>query len=258
MPAVVAESLAADGVTALAGIPTALAALKAHTRYPASPSHLRAIAAATVPIEPGRWLAEHEGKRLLASRGVTVPLGRAVGSAEEAVGVAAELGGPVAMKVSHPDVQHKTDVGGVVLNLTDPQRVSIAAEQLLALQPGGEVLVEEMAAPGIEMLVSATRDGVVPALVIGTGGIWTELLQDVVVLPLPTDAAAVAVALRSLKSYPMLAGGRGRTPAAVGALCDLAAAVGNALVTESLTLVELNPVIVSERSAIAVDAVVRR
>jgi acetyl-CoA synthetase len=258
MPAVVAESLAADGVTALAGIPTALAALKAHTLAASSPESLRAVATATVSLEPGRWLAEHEGKRLLTSRGVTVPFGRAVDSAAEAVGLAAEIGGPVAMKISHPDVQHKTDVGGVVLNLTDPQRIGVAAEQLLALRPGGVVLVEQMVAPGIEMLVSATRDGVVPALVIGTGGIWTELLQDVVVLPLPTDAARVALALRSLRSYPMLRGGRGRTPVAMDALCDLAAAVGDALIAESLTLVELNPVIVSEKSAIAVDAVVRR
>jgi len=258
LPAVVAESLAADGVTALAGIPTALSALKAHTLRAASPEHLRAVSVATVAIETGEWLAEHQGKELLASHGVGVPRGQIVGSAQEAVKAAAELGGPVAMKVSHTDVQHKTDVGGVVLNLTDPQRISVAAEQLLALRPGGVVLVEQMATPGIEMLVSATRDGVVPALVIGTGGIWTELLQDVVVLPLPTDAARVAEGLRSLKSYPMLTGGRGRPPVAVDALCDLAAAVGDALVAEQLTLVELNPVIVSEKSAIAVDAVVRR
>ena len=168
--------------------------------------------------------------------------------ASEAVAVAAELGGAVALKVSHPDVQHKTDVGGVVLGLTDPLRIAAAAEQLLGLQPGASVLVESMADAGVEMLVSATRDGVVPALVIGTGGIWTELLQDVVVLPLPTDAERVAVAIRSLKAYPMLTGGRGRAPAASDALCALAAAVGDALVDESLTLVELNPVIVSKTS----------
>jgi acyl-CoA synthetase (NDP forming) len=258
MPAAVAESLAANGVTALAGIPTALAALKAHTLRPAPPEHLRAVSVATVAVDPGEWLAEHQGKELLVSYGVSVPRGQAVGTAEEAVKEAAELGGPVAMKVSHPDVQHKTDVGGVVLNLTDPQRINLAAEQLLALQPRGVVLVEQMASPGIEMLVSATRDGVVPALVIGTGGIWTELLQDVVVLPLPTDAARVGEALKSLKSYPMLAGGRGRPRAAIDALCELATAVGDALVAEPLTLVELNPVIVSETAAVAVDAVVRR
>ncbi len=257
MPAPVAESLAADGVTSLAGIPTALSALKAHTLEPATPAHLRAVAAAAVATEPGAWSAEHEGKALLARHGVVVPAGRAVSSVSEAVEVAAELGGAVALKISHPDVQHKTDIGGVVLGLTDPLHVSAAAERLFALQPGAAVLVEAMADPGAEMLVSATRDGVVPALVIGTGGIWTELLQDVVVLPLPTDAERVAVAIQSLKGYPMLAGGRGRAPAAVDALCALAAAVGDALIDESLALVELNPVIVSTTSAVAVDAVVR-
>jgi hypothetical protein len=93
--------------------------------------------------------------------------------------------------------------------------------------------------------------------VVGTGGIWTELLQDVVVVPLPTDAERVAVAIKSLKGYPMLAGGRGREPVAVDALCALAAAVGDALIDESLALVELNPVIVSTTAAVAVDAVVR-
>lgn len=258
MPAPVAESLAADGVTALAGIPTALAALKAHTLSPRSARTLRAIAAATTAANPGRRLAEHEGKALLAARGVPVPLGAAVSSPEAAVRAAAELGCPVAMKISHVDVQHKTDVGGVVLNLTDPRQISVAAEQLLALHPGCLVLVEQMVAPGVEMLVSATRDGVVPSLVIGTGGIWTELLQDVVVLPLPTDADRVAQALRELRSFPMLSGGRGRLPLAVDALCTLAAAVGDALVEDSLSLIELNPVIVSDTAAVAVDAVVRR
>ena len=115
-----------------------------------------------------------------------------------------------------------------------------------------------MASPGTEMLISATRDGVVPALVIGTGGIWTELMQDVVVIPLPADAVRVGDALQTLTSYPLLVGGRGRTPLAVDALCELAAAVGRALVDDGLSLVELNPVIVTETSAVAVDAVVRR
>lgn len=258
MPATVAESLAADGVTALAGIPTALAALRAHTMISSSAERLRAIAAVTRTHTAGEWLAEHDAKALLTSHGVRVPVGRVAASAEDAVLVAAELGGPVAMKVSHPDVQHKSDVGGVVLNLTDPQRINVAAEQLLALQPGAVVLVEQMAEPGVEMLVSATRDGVVPALVIGTGGIWTEVLQDVVVLALPTDPPRAAEALRSLKSYGMLSGGRGLARVDVDALCELATAVGNTLVTEQLTLVELNPVIVTGSGAIAVDAVVRR
>lgn len=258
LPAPGGQSWGENGVTALAGIPTALAALRAHTQTSCSADRLRAIAAAAVGADPGGWYSEHEGKALLAAHGVAVPVGRAAASINDVVALAAELGGPVAMKVSHPEIQHKTDIGGVMLGLTDPQRIHVAAEQLLAIRPGAKVLVEKMASPGTEMLVSATRDGVVPALVIGTGGVWTELMQDVVVIPLPADPMRVSNALQSLMSYPMLTGGRGRPPLAVGALCELASAVGRALVQDGLSLIELNPVIVTETSAVAVDAVVRR
>ena len=257
MPEAVAADLAASGVTALGGIPTALSALKAHTQLSATPERLRAIAAASVRHDAGVWLAEHEGKTLLARHGVAVPAGRTADTADEAVAIAGELQAPVAMKISHRDIQHKSDVGGVVLGLTDPDQVRVAAEQLFALKPDGTVLVEAMAASGVELLVSATRDGVVPSLVIGTGGIWTEVLQDVVVMPLPADAGRVADAVRTLRSWPMLSGGRGQPPLAVEQLCELAAAAGRALVDEPLSLIELNPVIVSPQAAVAVDAVVR-
>jgi acetyl-CoA synthetase len=258
MPEDVAADLAASGVTALGGIPTALAALKAHTLASAPAERLRAVARAATPHETGAWLAEHDGKTLLATYGVAIPAGRTATTAAEAVAIAAELDAPVAMKVSHPQIQHKSEVGGVLLGLSDPDRIAVAAEQLLALKPGSVVLVEAMAASGMELLVSATRDGVVPALVIGTGGIWTELLQDVVVVPLPADAARLATAIRTLRSWPMLSGGRGQERLAVERLCDLAAAVGDALVSEPLSLIELNPVIVSAHGAVAVDVVVRR
>ena len=258
MPEDVAADLAASGVTALAGIPTALRALKAHTRTSVSTQRLQEISAASVEVSPGAWLAEHDGKNLLASRGVVVPFGHVVTSPADAVGAAQSLAAPVAMKISHSDIQHKSDVGGVVLGLTDPAQISVAAEQLFALAPDGVVLVETMADAGTEMLVSATRDGVVPSLVIGSGGIWTEILQDVVVIPLPADAERIEKALHSLRSWPMLGGGRGHPPVAVSALCELAAAAGQALLDEPLSLVELNPVIVTATAAVAVDAVVRR
>ena len=261
MPEDVATDLAASGVTALGGIPTALRALTAHLTPAAAPDRLRAIAAAAGG-EPcandGPWLAEHEGKALLARYGMPIPPGRSATSAAEAVAIAAELDCPVAMKVSHAAVQHKSDVGGVLLGLTDADRIAMGAEQLLALQDDAVVLVEAMAQPGIELLVSATRDGVVPSLVIGTGGIWTELLQDVVVIPLPAEPLRIRDGLRELRSWPMLSGGRGQAPLNIDQLCTLAAAAGEALVAEPLSLVELNPVIVSRSEAVAVDAVVRR
>jgi hypothetical protein len=89
------------------------------------------------------------------------------------------------------------------------------------------------------------------------GGIWTEVLDDAVVIPLPADADRVIEALARLRGLPMLTGGRGQQALAVDALARVAAAAGRALVAGPLHLVELNPVIVSQNSAVAVDAVVR-
>ena len=258
MPTYVADDLASFGVTALAGIPTALRALGAHTAVSANPDRLRAIARASVPHMGGHWLAEHDGKSLLSAHGVTVPEGGVANSAVEAVALAEKFDGPIAMKVSHADIKHKTEIGGVILGMTDPTEITAAAERLLSLVPGGVVLVEEMADPGVEMLVSATRDGIVPSLVVGLGGIWTELLDDVAVIPLPAGAARIKTAVQQLRGYTLLAGGRGKPPLAIDAVCQLAQSVGDALLRENLSLVEINPVIVSENRAVAVDAVVQR
>jgi hypothetical protein len=124
--------------------------------------------------------------------------------------------------------------------------------------PGTAVLVEAMAAPGVEVVVAARRDAVVPALVVGLGGVWTELLADAAVVPLPADAARVEEALRSLRGAGLLTGARGRTPVDLPALARLAAAAGDLLLAEDLALLELNPVIASPTGAVAVDALARR
>ena len=102
-----------------------------------------------------------------------------------------------------------------------------------------------MAAPdGVELIVAAHRDGIVPALVIGLGGIWTELLDDVCVLPLPVDEARIRAGLAGLRGAPLLFGGRGRPGVDVDALVALARSIGEVLVERSLELVECNPVLV--------------
>jgi hypothetical protein len=98
---------------------------------------------------------------------------------------------------------------------------------------------------------------VVPSLVVGLGGVWTELLDDVAVIPLPAGADRVCAAIRRLRGFTLLSGGRGKPALDVSALCDLAQRVGDAFLRENLTFVELNPVIVGRDSAIAVDALVQ-
>jgi acetate---CoA ligase (ADP-forming) len=115
-----------------------------------------------------------------------------------------------------------------------------------------------MAPPGAELLVSASTGGVVPSLVVGAGGIWTDLLADAAVIPLPATAERVEEAIRRLRAAPVFTGGRGRPALDVGAAARLAAATGEALVDAGLELIELNPVLVHERGAVAVDAVAAR
>jgi acyl-CoA synthetase (NDP forming) len=260
MPDDVAESLTARGVTPLLGINAALKGLHANAAAAADPCRLRGIARAARAAqgEPGRWLAEHEAKELLARCGVPVPRGRAAATAEEAVAVSHELGSSVAVKLSHPEVQHKTDIGGLALGLADPHEVREAARRFLAMRPDAMVLVETMGQSGLELLVSVSRDGVVPHLVVGLGGIWTELLADVVIVPLPADTARVREAFLQLRGHPLLTGGRGRPPVDLGAVAGLAVAAAKAFDQEGLSLVELNPVIATPDGALAVDAVIRR
>ena len=104
-----------------------------------------------------------------------------------------------------------------------------------------------MAPPGIELLVSARRDAVVPVLTVGLGGVWTEAFGDVAVIPLPADAARVERALRSLRAAPLLAGTRTGAPVDVAAAAALAARAGALLLDEGLELLELNPVLVNAR-----------
>ncbi len=115
-----------------------------------------------------------------------------------------------------------------------------------------------MATPGFELLVAARADGVVPALVIGLGGIWTEALDDVAVIPLPAEPERVERALRSLRGAPLLTGERGGEPVDLGAAAKLASGAGQMLLDNGLALLELNPVVARPDGAIALDALARR
>jgi acyl-CoA synthetase (NDP forming) len=273
-----AATFGAAGVPALCGLPAGLLAARALLPAPTGiASRLRSIAeaatsapgtaadgrraitggASVARFGGGRWLAEHEAKALLARAGVAVVPGRTARDEEDALAAAAELGWPVAVKASSAALRHKTEAGALALGVGDEPTLRGEYRRLAALGRPGAVLVERMAAGAVELLVAARRDAVVPCLVVALGGTWTELLGDAAVLPLPAEEARIAEALRSLRGAPLLTGGRGRPPLDVEAAAALAAAAGRALLDQGLELLELNPVMVGEQGAVAVDAVAR-
>jgi hypothetical protein len=153
-------------------------------------------------------------------------------------------------------LQHKAELGALVLGVTTEEQVRAAHRRLteLAIEEA-QVLVERMAAPGAELIVAARADAVVPALVVGAGGIWTEALGDAAVVPLPASAERVEAAIRGLRAAALFRGGRGRPALDIAAAAGLAAAAGDLLLRHRLELLELNPVLVHESGAVAVDAV---
>jgi acetate---CoA ligase (ADP-forming) len=254
------------GIPAVAGLRTGLACAAALMSAPGDPARLHEIARVARAAARGAsgnevmWLSEHDSKELLRGAAVSVVDGRLVTDEDDAVAALEELGGHIALKLSAAAIQHKSDVGAIALGLRSRDDVRAAFARLAALDggPAVSVLAERMAAPGVELIVAARADAVVPALVIGLGGIWTEVVRDVAIVPLPAGAARIEAAIRSLRGSPLLTGGRGTAPVDLAAVARLAERVGEALVEESLELIELNPVFAGPAGVVAVDATVRR
>jgi acetyl-CoA synthetase len=268
LPDLIAEKVIVDlserGVASVGGLITAVHCAAELRRPPADPERLRAIAAAAgraIDSGPnGGWIAEAEAKQMLHRAGIPVPELVAVADRDAAITAASRLGFPVALKLSSPALRHKSEAGAIALGLATEADVGAAAARLLALPEaaGAELLVERMASPGVELLVAARADAVVPALVVGLGGIWTEAFADVAIVPLPAAPERVEAALRGLRGAALLTGGRGTEPIDLAAVAQAAVRVGELLLDEGLELVELNPLIARADGCMAVDALARR
>ncbi|MEM8812128.1 MAG: acetate--CoA ligase family protein [Pseudomonadota bacterium] len=244
IPEPVRELMLEAGATPLQGLGEGLFALDAAARIGVSWR-----AGGTVRLVPGtsdgRLLSEAEGKGILKGAGLPVPDGR-ITSPLQAVSLATEIGFPVALKISAASVAHKTEAGGVFLNLPDEAAVGEAARTLSRI--GDEVLVERMIDDGVaELLIGIRSDpqfGL--TLVLASGGILTELLKDAETLLFPIDAETVGSALRRLTVWPLLEGFRGKPAGDVAAVIETVLAVAAFAEARAGTLadLEINPLIV--------------
>lgn len=210
-------------------------------------------------------LDERAGKALLAVYGITVPKSLVVQDAGQAAAVLQTLKPPLALKVMSPDLLHKSDVGGVRVGLRSVEAIAEAIREMMATPKIAEsridgFLVEEMAPPGVELVIGGLRDPQFgPMVMTGLGGVFVEVFADVSFRICPITAQDAEEMLDELKGAPLLAGVRGKTPVSRAAIVDALLKVGGEaglLVTHAGEIQEadINPLIVSERGAVAVDA----
>ncbi len=210
-------------------------------------------------------LGEVEAREVLEAYGLRVPRATLAHSPEEAVKLAGEIGYPVVMKIASPDILHKSDIGAVKVGLGKPGDVRDAYELIeyraQRHNPDAEiwgVLVQQMIVGGKEVIIGMSRDPQFgPMLMFGLGGIYVEVMKDVVFRIAPIDRVEAREMVESIRSFPLLKGVRGEPPADVDAVVDTILRISQ-LVTDFPEIVEMdvNPLIVHEagQGATVLDA----
>jgi acetate---CoA ligase (ADP-forming) len=211
-------------------------------------------------------LSEDEGKTILRAYGISTPKEGIARDLNGAVALAEGIGYPVVLKIESPEIAHKTDVGGVVLNIDSADELSRSYEVMMGkvrekvpLAKISGVSVQKLI-KGREVIVGMVRDDQFgPVITFGLGGIFVEIMRDVTQGIAPLDRNEVERMVRSIKAYPMLTGARGKRPGDVPALVDVILRVSQ-LSAEfpEIEELEMNPVMVGDEGTgvTAVDALV--
>ncbi|MFZ5633974.1 MAG: acetate--CoA ligase family protein [Bacillota bacterium] len=215
-------------------------------------------------LKPGGTLSESSAKAVLEKYGIPITREALASSAGEAVEKAREIGYPVVLKVDSPDIPHKTEAGGLKLNLKNDGEVRAAFDDIVknvrAYKPGARingVSVQEMLPAGTEVIVGVSRDPVFgPVIMFGLGGIFVEVLKDVSFRIAPVSPGDARDMIEEIKGCGVLKGVRGKPPADIDAIVDVILKI-SALVTdyrESIEELDINPLVVYPKGVKAADA----
>jgi acyl-CoA synthetase (NDP forming) len=208
-------------------------------------------------------LTEIEAKALLKQAGLNVVDTRLARSEDEAVSTARDLGFPVVLKIASPDVVHKTDAGGVKLNLKTSAQVAKAYEDIMKSvkekHPEAKVQgvsVQKMAKPGVEIIIGMSKDAQFgPVIMFGLGGVWVEVLKDVAFRIVPLEPRDAHEMVQEIKGRPLLEGYRGQEAVDIGNLEKMILKVSSFVEQHpEIKELDLNPVVAYKDGAIAVDA----
>lgn len=210
-------------------------------------------------------LTEYESKNILAAYNFPVTKEKLARDEEEAVNFAEEIGYPVVLKIVSPDITHKTDVGGVKVNVKSPDEVKTAYNELMGIKDKIKdadihgVLIQEMAPKGNEVILGMTQDPQFgPVLMFGLGGVFVEVLKDVSFRIPPLTRFDAEDMIREIKAYPILEGVRGGVSSDLDALVDCILKLSDLSVdlSDYIKEMDINPLFATEKGAVAVDSLV--
>jgi acetyltransferase len=258
-----------DGIPFLQGMENGLRAIRSLNRYAEflrqresrgslaqSDSNVAAEARAIVAASGGQPLVERDAKRLLSLYGIPVTQEVLVTTADDAVSAAQEIGYPVVLKVESPDILHKTEAGGVLLNLTDDAAVRAGVDTIVAnaraYMPEAEingVLVQQMVSGGRELILGMTQDPTFgPAIAVGLGGIFVEILKDVALGVPPLTNAMSRDMISRLRGKAILEGARGETASDINAVVDVLSRFSQLCLDlrDDVAEIDINPLLVFE------------
>ncbi len=267
----VAQRLGAAGIPVFADPSRAMRALAAAWALQVRRQALHRVAAPTaqaVAATPaiGPVATEAEAKACLAAAGLPVPMERACPDRQTAMRAAAEIGFPVVAKILSADITHKTEVGGVMLNLADAAAVAAAFDTLIHRaaehRPDARldgVLIAPMVRGGVETIAGVLVDPIFgPMVMFGLGGIATELFRDVAFASAPLTAERAETLIASTRARELLNGWRGAAPADRAALVDALVKLSHfaAVHAHELAAIDINPLLVRERGCACLDAVI--
>lgn len=214
-------------------------------------------------LEVGSYVLEPYAKMICAHYGIPVPRFKVARKRKEAVKSADELGYPVVLKIISPDIIHKNDAGGVVLNINTGKEVQKAYREILAnvkqYKPDAEIfgiLVEEMVPPSTEIVVGGIRDPQFgPTLMFGLGGIFVEILKDVAFRICPITRRDALEMISEVKGYQILEGYRGQPAVDINKIIEILLGTSKLIMEyPEIKELDLNPVIVYEKEAKVVDS----
>ena len=254
----------ADGFLVYEDLDRAVVALHAMGRFGEAFAAPAPSAPPEVPVVglPDSTPNEAEAKALLAEAGIAVVPERACADAASAVVAAEAFGFPVVMKILSPDILHKSEIGGVLVGVSDVDAVRAGFATLMGRAPAGArvegVLVCKQVG-GVECILGIHRDPVFgPMAMFGLGGIFVEVMKDVVFRRCPFGVAEAEAMIRSIRALPLLTGVRGRPAVDIPALAAMLARLSVFAVQagERLQSVDLNPVFAMPEGAFAADAVI--